>query len=174
MMTLKNITNYFSKTEIALWISSVILIIGSFAVFDGENYMTLLASLIGVTSLIFSAKGNPLGQFLMVIFSMLYGIISFNFKYYGEMITYIFMSAPTALIALITWLKNPYGNNTNNTEIIKNITMDDDTAVGGIVDCGGATIQSESGFDEKMRKWFGSSKNEKTYEDPNALLNKYF
>ena len=89
MDTIKNVANYFSKTEIVLWFSSVMLIILSFAVFDGENYMTLLASLIGVTSLIFSAKGNPLGQFLMVIFSMLYGFISFTFSYYGEMITYL-------------------------------------------------------------------------------------
>ena len=52
--------------------------------------------------LIFNAKGNPFGQFLMVIFSMLYGIISFNFKYYGEMITYLGMTMPMALFALIS------------------------------------------------------------------------
>ena len=46
MVVLRNIADYFSKTEITLWFSSVILIIVSFAVFDGENYMTLLASLI--------------------------------------------------------------------------------------------------------------------------------
>ena len=117
MVTLKNITNYFSKTEIALWISSVILIIGSFAVFDGENYMTLLASLIGVTSLIFSAKGNPIGQFLMVIFSMLYGMISFTFAYYGEMITYLGMTMPMAVFALISWLKNPYNGKKSEVEV---------------------------------------------------------
>ena len=52
--------------------------------------------------LIFNAKGNPFGQFLMVIFSMLYGIISFNFKYYGEVITYLGMTMPMALFALIS------------------------------------------------------------------------
>ena len=70
--------------------------------------------------------------------------------------------------------ENPYRNNTNNTEIIKNITMDDDTAVGGIVDCGDATIQSESDYNENMKKWFGTFKNDRVYEDPNALLHKYF
>ena len=67
--------NYFSKAEIALWCSSVALIVLSFGLFDRENYLTLLASLIGVTSLIFNAKGNPFGQFLMVLFSLLYGVI---------------------------------------------------------------------------------------------------
>ncbi len=103
--------NYFSKLEIALWSSSVALIVGSFCIFDRANYLTLLASLIGVTSLIFNAKGNPFGQLLMVVFSLLYGIISYSFDYYGEMITYLGMTMPMAVFALISWLKNPYKNN---------------------------------------------------------------
>ena len=105
------IKNYFSKTDITLWLSSVILIITSFCIFDRESYLTLCASLIGVTSLIFNAKGNPLGQFLMVIFSLLYGIISYTFAYYGEMITYLGMTMPMAVFALISWLKNPFNGN---------------------------------------------------------------
>lgn len=104
-------TGYFSSSEIALWCSSTILIIVSFSVFDRESYLTLIASLIGVTSLIFNAKGNPFGQFLMVLFSLLYGMISFTFSYYGEMITYLGMTMPMAIVALISWLKNPFNGN---------------------------------------------------------------
>lgn len=103
--------SYFSKAEIILWCSSAAVIVLSFCMFDRENYMTLLASLIGVTSLIFNAKGNPLGQFLMVIFSLLYGIISFTFSYYGEMATYLGMTMPMAVFALISWLRHPYEGN---------------------------------------------------------------
>ena len=60
--------NYFSKGEKALWGCSVALVLAAFVLFDRENYMTLTASLIGVTSLIFLAKGNPIGQMLMVSF----------------------------------------------------------------------------------------------------------
>lgn len=109
--------SYFSKVEIILWSSSVLLIVTSFCVFDKENYLTLLASLIGVTSLIFNAKGNPIGQLLMVVFSLLYGIISFEFKYYGEMITYLGMTMPMAIFALISWLKNPYKNNRSEVKV---------------------------------------------------------
>ena len=105
------IKNYFSKTDVTLWLSSVMLIILSFCIFDRESYLTLCASLIGVTSLIFNAKGNPFGQFLMVIFSLLYGIISYTFAYFGEMITYLGMTMPMAVFALISWLKNPYKGN---------------------------------------------------------------
>ncbi len=104
-------SKYFSKTEKILWLSSVVLIIGSFCIFDKESYLVLCASLIGVTSLIFNAKGNPFGQLLMVIFSLLYGIISYTFSYYGEMITYLGMTMPMAVFALVSWLKNPYNGN---------------------------------------------------------------
>lgn len=102
---------YFSKGEIALWCFSVLFITVSFCIFDRDGYLTLIASLIGVTSLIFNAKGNPIGQLLMIVFSVLYGIISFGFSYYGEMMTYLGMTAPMALFALISWLKNPYNGN---------------------------------------------------------------
>ena len=111
MRRIKEYITYFTKEERLLWVSSVILIIASFCVFDRENYLTLSASLVGVTSLIFNAKGNPFGQLLMVIFSLLYGIISYTFSYYGEMITYLGMTMPMAVFALISWLRNPYEGN---------------------------------------------------------------
>ena len=103
--------DYFTKTEKKLLGISVLFIVLSFLLFDRENYMTLAASLIGVVSLIFSAKGNPIGQFLMVVFSLLYGIISYTCAYYGEMITYLGMTMPMAVFALISWLRNPYNGN---------------------------------------------------------------
>lgn len=109
--------NYFTKAEIVLWSSSVLFIVLSFALFDRENYLTLTASLIGVTSLIFNAKGNPIGQVLMIIFSIIYGIISCSFAYYGEMITYLCMTGPMAFFALVSWLKNPYKGNRAEVKI---------------------------------------------------------
>jgi len=111
MKSTKTAHSYFSKTDIILWSVSVLFIIISFSVFDRESYLTLTASLIGVTSLIFNAKGNPIGQALMIVFSLLYGIISFTFAYYGEMITYLGMTMPMAFFALIAWLRNPYNGN---------------------------------------------------------------
>lgn len=108
---------YFTKLEMTLWSCSVILILISFVVFDRESYMTLAASLIGVTSLIFSAKGNPIGQFLMVIFSLLYGVISYTFAYYGEMITYLGMTMPMAIFALVSWLRNPYNGKRSEVKV---------------------------------------------------------
>ncbi len=110
MEKIKDLIKYFSPGERVLWCSSAALIIISFIIFDRENYLTLTASLIGVTSLIFSAKGNPFGEFLMIIFSVIYGIISYSFSYYGEMVTYLGMTLPMSALALVSWLKNPFGN----------------------------------------------------------------
>lgn len=109
--------NYFTKGELVLWIISVTAIIVSFLIFDRENFLTLIASLIGVTSLIFCAKGNPFGQILIIFFSVFYGIISFTFAYYGEMITYLGMTAPMAVISLVSWLKNPYNDNKSEVKV---------------------------------------------------------
>ncbi len=108
---------YFSKSDILLWAVSVLLILSSFLAFEGKGILTLAASLVGVTSLIFNAKGNPFGQVLMIVFSILYGIISWSFAYYGEMITYLGMTAPMALIALVSWLKHSYNGNKREVRV---------------------------------------------------------
>lgn len=118
--------HYFTKGERTLWITSVLLITVSFCLFDRVNYLTLAASFIGATSLIFNAKGNPFGQLLTIVFSVIYGIISLSFAYYGEMITYLGMTAPMALFALISWLRHPFKgnkaevkvNNLHNGEVV--------------------------------------------------------
>lgn len=109
--------HYFTRTEITLWCCSVAAILASYLLFDRANWTTLAASLLGVTSLILNAKGNPLGQLLMVIFSLLYGIISYSFAYYGEMVTYLGMTMPMALVALIAWLRHPFRGNHAEVEI---------------------------------------------------------
>ncbi len=101
----------FTKAEIILWFSSSLTIILSFILFDRTHYATLLASLVGVTSLIFSAKGNPVGQLLMIVFSLIYGMISYSYAYYGEMITYLGMTMPMAVFALLSWIQNPFNGN---------------------------------------------------------------
>lgn len=97
-----------SKFELCLWLVSIAGVLASGIVSGFENKLEVCASLVGVTALIFVAKGNVLGQILTVIFGLFYGYISFVFRYYGEMITYLGMTAPIALLAVISWIRNPY------------------------------------------------------------------
>ena len=97
-----------SKFELGLWLFSLAGVTLSSVLSPVFDWLSLTASLTGVTALIFVAKGDPLGQVLTVVFSVFYGVISWTFRYYGEMITYLGMSAPMAALAVVAWLKNPY------------------------------------------------------------------
>ena len=123
--------NYFTKYEKVLWVASVILILLSFIIFDRENYLTLTASLVGATALIYCAKGNPVGQVLMIIFCLIYGWISYTFKYHGEVLTYICMTLPMAIIGLISWLRNPFRG--NHAEVTVSSVTKKDVAVMSIL-----------------------------------------
>lgn len=108
-----------SKKEWAIWIGSLLVVTVSNVVTGDLDLLTLLAALVGVTSLIFAAKGNVWAQVLMIVFSILYGIISWRFKYWGEMITYLGMTMPMAIWSTITWIKNPSKENGNEVVIQK-------------------------------------------------------
>ena len=108
---MKKFLNYFTKAEKILWISSTLLILVSYFISQDSGIIGLVASFIGVTALILCAKGNPAGQILMIVFCCIYTYISYTCSYYGEMITYAFMSLPMAVFSLISWLRNPYKGN---------------------------------------------------------------
>ena len=97
-----------TRFELFLWLTSMAVVAVSYIAFQSGDMLSLIASLIGVTALIFVAKGHVLGQILTIVFAVFYGVISWAFRYYGEVITYLCMSAPMAAVALVTWLRNPY------------------------------------------------------------------
>jgi len=94
--------------ERRLWASSMAAVILSYVLAGGGDPLSLTASLIGVTALIFLARGYVIGQVLIVVFSLFYGLISWRVRYYGEMITYLGMTTPTAIAAVVSWLRHPY------------------------------------------------------------------
>lgn len=112
-----------------LWICSSIIISISFLLSPEKDFLSLASSLIGVSSLIFLAKGYVFGQILMIIFSIFYGVVSFYFQYYGEMITYLGMTAPMALLAAISWSRNRFNGKSEvkvselNVKIIVNLLI---------------------------------------------------
>lgn len=97
-----------TKTEKILWLGSLAAVFLSAALFPDPDWLSVITSLVGATALIFVAKGDPIGQLITLIFAVLYGVVSLFFRYYGEMLTYLCMTAPSALWALVTWLRNPY------------------------------------------------------------------
>nr|WP_297935424.1 nicotinamide riboside transporter PnuC [uncultured Lachnoclostridium sp.] len=99
-----------TRKEWGLWLGSLLVVIVSNMLTGDIDLLTLIAACVGITSLIFAAKGNVWAQILMIVFSILYGIISWRFRYWGEMITYLGMTMPMAIWSTITWIKNPAEN----------------------------------------------------------------
>lgn len=97
-----------TRFEWGLWLCSLAVVTGSFLLAPNTDYLNLATSLIGVTGLIFLAKGMILGQIVTIIFSLLYAIVAYIFRYYGEVITYAFMTLPMAVVAFVQWTRNPY------------------------------------------------------------------
>ncbi|MCH5297562.1 MAG: nicotinamide mononucleotide transporter [Ruminococcus sp.] len=108
-----NIKDFFKRLtpfEWVLWVGSVAVITVSYILAGKYEILTLIASALGVTALIFTAKGNVIGPVILIVFSLIYGVISFTQQYYGEIFTYVGMSAPVSAVSVITWLKNPYSS----------------------------------------------------------------
>ena len=96
----------FTRGEKLLWLLSSAAVLTA-GILLNSGPVSLAASLIGPAFLILNARGHPLGQLLTVVFSVLYGMLSFRQAYYGEMITYLGMTAPMAVYALAEWLRHP-------------------------------------------------------------------
>ena len=105
---MKKLFSLLSPFERGLWSASLAAVVLSFVLSPEKDPVSLAASAVGVTALIFVAKGHVAGQALTVVFAVLYGAVSFACRYYGEMITYLGMTAPAAIFAMISWLRHPF------------------------------------------------------------------
>ena len=105
------------KRDIAIWLVSVTVVIISNILSGKFDIVNLTATFLGATSLILLAKGNVWGNIIMIVFSILYGIASFRYRYWGEMLTYLGMTLPMAVLSTVSWLKNPSAGNKNEVII---------------------------------------------------------
>lgn len=109
-MNIKKSIRSLTKVQVGIWTISVMAIFVSFFLAGMQDFMTVAASIVGATALIFLAKGDAMGQLLTIFFAVLYAVVSFQCRYYGEMITYLGMTLPSAAVALRNWIKNPYND----------------------------------------------------------------
>lgn len=106
-----------TKREWTLWVVSIAIVVMSNIMTGRVDALTLTAACIGVTSLIFATQGNVWAPVLMTIFCIQYAIISYRFRYWREMFTYLFMSLPMFVWSIMTWLKNAGSSSDGVVEI---------------------------------------------------------
>ena len=96
------------KREWALWLMSMAVVLITNLLSGNVHPATAAGTLVGVTALIFLARGDVWGQILTVVFSLLYAVTSWQFRYWGEMLTYLGMTLPMAVLSIVSWLRNPF------------------------------------------------------------------
>lgn len=97
-----------TRRDWLLWgFSSLVLLLCNL-VSGPIDLLQCAATLTGAAFLIFLAKGNVWGQILTVVFSVLYAILSWRARYWGELLTYVGMTMPMALLAVFSWIRHPY------------------------------------------------------------------
>lgn len=98
------------RAERVLWGGSLLVLLTANLAMGEVDPLTLAATTVGVTSLILAAKGRVLAQVLMIVFSLLYGLISLRVCYWGEAITYLGMALPMSVWSAVTWFRNSDGH----------------------------------------------------------------
>ena len=116
---MRKILKYFSIFEWILWLGSIITVVIFFIVLKNPEWLYLVTTITGITSLIFLSKGNLVGLILSTIFSVFYVIVAINYRYYSEIITYSFMTLPITILSLIQWIKNPFKGNKSEVQVAR-------------------------------------------------------
>lgn len=119
MNAIKKFFKSLTPFEIILWSGSLVTVVFAFVLTRNTGYIQLAASLVGACMLMLNAKGNVWGQVLSVVFSAFYGTVSWFAQYYGEMITYLGMTAPIAVASILSWLRHPSKTNKSEVEVNK-------------------------------------------------------
>ena len=107
----------FTITEWVIWIFSITaVVVAGFAVGEGD-FLAIISSAVGAASLVFIAKGDIFGQFLVIAGAILYAAVSYKLAYYGEMIISAVMVLPISVMSVITWARHRYKEEVREIEI---------------------------------------------------------
>ena len=104
-VNIKKLFYNWTKFEILLLVISIISV-GVTGILCNSSILTQLCSITGILCAITQAKGKVISQFIGLVIVVLYSILSFQNKFYGEVIIYIFIMLPLFISGIISWIKN--------------------------------------------------------------------
>ena len=93
-----------------------IIIVSLVGIFFKSDLLTTSCSNVGIITALLLAKGKNLGQVFGLLITILYSIVSYKNKYYGEVLIYALLMLPMYVIGIITWI-NHKNEKTNSVEI---------------------------------------------------------
>ncbi len=107
----------FTVTEWVIWLFSIISVVVAGIAVGESDILAILSSAVGAASLVFIAKGDIFGQFLVIAGAILYAAVSYKLAYYGEMIISAVMVLPISVMSVITWARHRYKEEVREIEI---------------------------------------------------------
>lgn len=105
---MKAVRNYFKDWngfELFLLTFSIVAIALS-GVISKSPLLTSITSFLGILVALCQAKGKVVSQFIGVIESLLYSYLSFQSKFYGEVIIYLCLLLPLYIAGIYSWMKH--------------------------------------------------------------------
>lgn len=110
-----NILKDWSKFEKTLLFGNII-VVSTIGIIFKADLLTTACSIIGINTALLLAKGKNLGQLMGILITLLYSILSFKNKYYGEVLIYVFLMLPMFVVGTFSWIKHQ-NKKTNSVEI---------------------------------------------------------
>ena len=105
----------WSKFEKTLLFGNII-VVSTIGIIFKADLLTTACSIIGINTALLLAKGKNLGQLMGILITLLYSILSFKNKYYGEVLIYVFLMLPMFVVGTFSWIKHQ-NKKTNSVEI---------------------------------------------------------
>lgn len=102
---MKKIFKDWTKFELVLLFGSL-LIVTVTGVLCNSTVLTIICSITGILCALTQAKGKIISQFIGLVLVVLYSILSFQNKFYGEVLIYIFIMLPLFVSGIVSWIRN--------------------------------------------------------------------
>ena len=93
-----------------------IIVISSVGLVFKSDLLTTSCSLLCIITVLLIAKGKNIGQVLGVLVTIMYSVVAYKNKYYGEVLINLLLMLPLYIIGIITWI-NHKDKKTNFVEI---------------------------------------------------------
>ena len=93
-----------------------IIIVSIVGIAFKSDILTVYCSIVGIITALLLAKGKNLGQVFGLLITILYSIVSYKNKYYGEVLIYALLMLPMYIIGIFTWI-NHKSEKTDSVEI---------------------------------------------------------
>lgn len=120
---MKKVVNYFNDWTLfeKIWLVVFTVLVVGLSLYWQDTVMGVMCSLTGIWCVVLVAKGRIANYWVGIVNVVLYAIISYGYKYYGEVMLNAFYFLPMQFIGAYIWIKNKKPNS-KGVVVIKSLS----------------------------------------------------